>query len=47
MLTFNLKALEAGRSGTSSMASRTDSRSDSEEDWIQVTQTVGFAKGEQ
>ncbi|KAN0104447.1 hypothetical protein V8E51_010192 [Hyaloscypha variabilis] len=47
MLTYNLKALEAGKSGTSSMASRTDSRSDSEEDWIRVTQTVGFAKEEQ
>jgi hypothetical protein len=47
MLTFDLKALDAGRSGSTSMASRTDSRRDSEEeDWIRITSTVGFAKEE-
>jgi hypothetical protein len=47
MLTFE-KALGAGKSGASSMASKTDSRreSEEEEDWIRVTQTVGFAKHE-
>lgn len=42
------RALGAGKSGTSSMLSRTDGRRESEEedDWIRVTQTVGFAKHE-
>lgn len=47
MLTFDLKALGAGRSGVTSMVSRTGSRGDSdEEDWIRITSTVGFAKEE-
>lgn len=43
MLTFDLKALGAGRSGATSMVSRTGS---DEDDWIRITSTVGFAKEE-
>ena len=47
MLTFDLKALGTGRSGATSMVSRTGSRGDSDEDdWIRITSTVGFAKEE-
>jgi hypothetical protein len=47
MLTFDLKALGAGRSGATSMVSRPGSRGDSDEDdWIRITSTVGFAKEE-
>jgi hypothetical protein len=47
MLPFDPKALGAGRSGATSMVSRTGSRGDSdEEDWIRITSTVGFAKEE-
>jgi Fungal rhodopsin domain len=46
MLTFE-KALAAGKSGTSSIVSRTESRRESEEDdWIRVAQSIGIAKGE-
>jgi hypothetical protein len=47
MLTFDLKALGAGRSGATSMVSRPGSRGDSDEDdWIRISSTVGFAKEE-
>lgn len=46
ILTFE-KALGAGKSGTASVASRTDSREESEEDgWIRVKQTVELVKEE-
>jgi hypothetical protein len=47
MLTFE-KVLRAGKSGTASVISKTDSRGESEEDeWIRVTQTVELVKEEQ
>jgi hypothetical protein len=46
MLTLE-KVLGAGKSGTASVVSRTDSRGESEEDgWIRVTQTVELVKEE-